>query len=246
MLVFVAIIVLPMVLIVRKSFFIRGFGNYLAVFEEGLMTNVVNSLIISLGTIFLDLCLIYPAAYGYSKFRFKGSRIMYYITLIGMMVPSVVMLVPIMVMGKQLNLMNNLFGVVFPLSALTSPFMLLILKNAIDDHPMEIYEAAYVDGCSKFRMLFTIVIPMSKATLLVIILFIFMDSWNEFLLPLALLRSPDKMTVTVIPMRFYEEFGADQPKIFAASVLIVMPVVILYLCIQHYFEEGITTGAVKG
>lgn len=246
MMFFLVIILTPMALIVRKSFSIRGIQNYVAVFETGLLTNVKNSMMIAGGTVAIVLCVICPAAYAFSKFSFKGFKMLYYVSILGMMVPSVVMLVPIMLLGKELNLMNNLAGVIFPLSAIIAPFMLLILKNSIDDHPTEIYEAAFVDGCSKFRILFSVVVPMSKPTLLVITLFAFMDSWNEFFLPLALLRTPNMMTVTVIPMRFYEEFGADQPKIFAASVLIVLPVVLLYLLVQQYFEAGFTTGAVKG
>jgi ABC-type glycerol-3-phosphate transport system permease component len=210
------------------------------------MRNVINSGIITLGTIAIVLCIICPAAYAFSKFKFAFSKTLYYLSILGMMIPSVVMLIPIMVLGKTLHLMNSLIGVILPLSALTAPFMLLILKNSIDDHPVELYEAAFVDGCSFFRMLFSIVVPMSKPTLLVIVLFIFMNGWNEYFLPLALLRSPQMMTVTVIPSRFAEEFGQDLPKIFAGSVMLVLPVVVVYLSIQRYFEAGFTTGAIKG
>jgi raffinose/stachyose/melibiose transport system permease protein len=240
------IVIFPMFLIVRRSFTIRGFGNYAAVLEGGILTNVKNSFIISIGTIIVVLLLICPAAYAFSKFNFRYKNLLYYAAILGMMIPSVVLLVPILVLGKSLNLMNNLFGVILPLSALRAPFMLLILKNSIDDHPVELYESAFVDGCSRLRMLFSIALPLSKPTLLVVTIFVFMDSWNEFFLPLALLRSPDKMTITVVPTRFFEEFGADQPKIFAASVLIVQPVIIVYLLLQKYFEMGFTTGAVKG
>jgi ABC-type glycerol-3-phosphate transport system permease component len=243
---FVFIVAFPMFLIVRKSFFVRGFGNYIEVYKTGIMRNVLNSTIVTFGTIGVVLFLICPSAYAFSKFKFTFSRQLYYLSILGMMIPSVVMLVPIMVMGKTFHLMNSLIGVILPLSALTAPFMLLILKNSIDDHPPDLYEAAYVDGCSFFRMLFAIVLPMSKPTLLVIILFIFMNGWNEYFLPLALLRSPQLMTVTVIPSRFYEEFGADQPKIFAGAVMMVLPVVAVYLGIQRYFEAGFTTGAIKG
>jgi ABC-type glycerol-3-phosphate transport system permease component len=208
--------------------------------------NIQNSFYITIATIIVVLLLVVPAAYAFSKFRFWLSDFLYYLAIFGMMIPSVIMLVPIMVMGKTLHLMNNLMGVVFPLTALTGPFMLLILKNSIDDHPGELYEAAYVDGCSFFRMIFNIVVPLSKPTLLVITLFVFMNSWNEYFLPLALLRDPKLMTITTIPERFYEDFGADIPKVFAGSVMMVLPVVVVYLLIQRYFEEGFTSGAIKG
>jgi ABC-type glycerol-3-phosphate transport system permease component len=246
LMIFVFIVAFPMILMIRKSFFVRGFRNYIEVYKTGIMRNVWNSTIITFGTIGVVLFLICPAAYAFSKFRFSFSNKLYYLSILGMMIPSVVMLIPIMVMGKTFHLMNSLIGVVLPLSALTGPFMLLILKNAIDDHPLELYEAAYVDGCSFFHMLFALVLPLSKPTLLVIILFVFMNGWNEYFLPLALLRSPQLMTVTVIPSRFFEEFGADQPKIFAGSVMMVLPVVVVYLAIQRYFEAGFTTGAIKG
>jgi raffinose/stachyose/melibiose transport system permease protein len=242
----VCIVALPMVLVLRQSFGMRGFGNYIQVYKTGILRNVINSGIITLGTIFIVLCIVCPAAYAFSKFRFGFSKFLYYVSILGMMIPSVVMLVPIMVLGKTLHLMNSLIGVILPLSAMTAPFMLLILKNAIDDHPLELYEAAHVDGCSFFRMLFSIVLPMSKPTILVIILFVFMNGWNEYFLPLALLRNPQLMTVTIIPSRFAEEFGQDVPKIFAASVMMVLPVVVVYLAIQPYFEQGFTTGAIKG
>lgn len=237
----------PFIMMIIKSLENGGLDNYTKVFETSqLGYNFISSTVITACTVFLVLLVTLPAAFAFSKLKLRGSSALYYFIMSAMMMPPAVSLVPLLMLVKNMGLLDNYFSVIFPFVALFIPFAVLITRNSMDDLPNEILEAAYIDGASTFQSFMLIIVPLSRATILVTITFTFMNAWNEYLYPLCFLRSSELQTVTVVPMRFLGSYYGNIPQVFAAGNMILLPVVILYLFLQKYFEAGFVNGAIKG
>lgn len=237
----------PLVAIVAISFDGAGaWTNYTTVLAETpFLRFALNSAAISIGTIVVVYASTMLAGYALAKLKFKGRRLVFYAILAGLVLPAISLLVPMFIFVQRLNLFNNYFAVIIPLSAVTIPFTLLLARNYLQGIPDEVLEAARLDGADSFRTLIQIVLPLARPITAVVVVWAFLQSWNEFFLPLLFLQDVNMQTVTQIPLLFTSTYGSDVPKIFAALVLIGLPVVIAYLLLQKFFERGLTAGAVK-
>lgn len=237
----------PMMTIVATSFSGAGFvENYTAVITKTpFLRFILNSAIISAGTIALVFVATFLASYAFSKMKFRGSSFLFNSVLIGLVLPAIALIVPIFNIVRTMGLFNTHLGVIIPLTAITVPFTILLTRNYLNGLPNELLEAARLDGASSFRALVGVVIPLAKPIVAVVIVWTFLQSWNEFFLPLLLLQSVEMQAVTQVPLYFTSTYGSDTPKIFASLVLISLPIVIAYLALQKFFERGLTAGAVK-
>lgn len=246
MIIISAYFILPIVLMIYKSVEGKGLGNYIAVFERfNISLNFFNSLIVTVLTITSVVVITTLAAFAFSKLEFRFKKLLYLYLLIALMIPLASILLPVFKLIKGLGLINNILSLVGPYTALIAPFNLLILKNYIDDIPNQILESAFIDGCNKLQILYKIVLPLCKPALVVIILWTFLSSWNEFMMAYVFLSKTVSQTITVIPSKLKTMFFADVPKIYATLTVIVAPVITLYIFLQKYFEEGFTAGALK-
>ncbi len=237
--------VLPLVHLLRVST-TGGLQNYAEVLgSAGLARNLLNSAVVSIGTIAIVVAVASPAAFAVSKLRFVGRVPLYLLVLSGLMLPAAVILVPLSQIVRALNWDNTYQAVILPYAALAAPFALVILKSAYDALPDELLEAAAIDGASLTRTWLRVFAPLTAPTLLMVVLWTFLGAWNEFLLALLFLHTTDMQTVTVVPLQFQLQFFAEVPKIFAALVLIQLPVVAAYLLFQRKVEQGLAAGAVK-
>lgn len=237
----------PLITIVATSFEGQGpVENYMAVLTRTpFLRFLLNSVIIAGGTIILVFVCTMLAAYAFSKLRFPGRQMLFMIVLGGLVLPAIALIVPIFTIVLRLGLMNTHVAVILPLAAITIPFTVLLTRNYLDGVPDEILEAARIDGANTFVTLVWVVMPLAKPIIAVVLVWTFLQSWNEFFLPLLLLQSTDMQAVTQVPLYFTSEYGSDTPKIFASLVLISLPVTIAYLSLQRLFERGLTAGAVK-
>lgn len=228
---------------------IQGEGliaNYGAVLTETPFFRFgLNSLIIAVGTIALSYVATMTAAYAFAKLKFSGKDVLFFAILAGLVLPSATLIVPLFIAVRELNLFNNYLAVIVPLAALSVPFLLLIARNYIDGIPDEILDAAKIDGCGSFRTLIRIVLPLSAPITVVVVVLVYLWSWNEFLLPLLFFQDPSMQVVTQVPLAFTSQYASDTPKIFAALVLISVPVVAIYIALQRAFESGLTSGSLK-
>ncbi|KQQ07348.1 carbohydrate ABC transporter permease [Rathayibacter sp. Leaf296] len=238
---------LPLIAIVATSFEGEGAAaNYLAVLTRTpFLRSLLNSLIISAGVIALVYVCTMLAAYAFAKLDLPVKGFLYSAVLIGLTLPTIALIVPLFAMVQQLDLFNTHIAVIVPLATTIIPFTLLLTRNYIEGIPEEILEAARLDGCTSFGALIRIVLPLAKPITAVLIVWSFLQAWNEFFLPLLFLPDPSLQTVTTVPLYFTSTYGSDQPKIFAALVLICLPIVIAYLSLQKFFERGLSAGAVK-
>ncbi|MBN9104601.1 MAG: carbohydrate ABC transporter permease [Propionibacteriaceae bacterium] len=238
---------LPLLWIVAISF--EGAGavvNYTAVVTQTpFLSFVVNSLIISIGTVGLVFASTMLAGYALGKLHFHGRELIFTAILAGLMLPAVALVVPLFTIVKTLGLFNNYLAVILPLTAGLLPMTILLTRNFVKGIPDELLDAARIDGATSFGALTRIVIPLSRPIIAVVIVWAFLNSWNEFFLPLVFLQSTSMQVITQIPTYFTSTYGSDVPKIFAALVLMCLPIVIGYLSFQKFFERGLTAGAIK-
>ena len=237
----------PLAVIVAISFSGQGpLANYGAVITQTpFLMFLLNSAVVSAGTVVLIYVVTILAGYAFTKLKFAGRKLLFNAILVGLVLPSIALMVPMFIIVRQLGLFNNFLAVILPLSAVTIPLTLLLARNYLAGIPDEIIEAAKIDGATSFSTLVRIVLPLSKPITAVIVVWAFLQSWNEFFLPLLFLQDPNLQVVTQVPQFFTSTYGSDISKIFAALVLICLPIVITYLLLQKFFERGLTAGAIK-
>lgn len=245
-LVAIVVLVAPLFLIVRMSVGGEGPANYLRVLSTTpFLRFLINSAVVALTTVLLVLVLAVSAAYSLARLRPRGSGVLSGLIMAGLTVPAIALVVPIYSLVDRAGLFDTYWAVIVPLTALSIPFGVLVGSNYIRAIPREVFEAAMLDGASDLRILVSVVVPISRPILSVIAVFTFLAAWNEYLLPLLFLQDVDLKVVTQIPTYFQSQRLVDTPKIFAANVLISVPIVLFYLFLQNTFRKGLSSGAVK-
>lgn len=241
-----ALWMLPLARLVTVSMRDGGMDNYAAVVQQqGIGRYLLNSAIVTATAVLIVLVVGSVAAFGFSKLRFPGRQPTYVVILTGLMIPVAAILVPLTEIEDFLGWQSTYQGLFVPYAALALPFALVILRNTYDSLPDELMEAAVVDGASLWRTFVRVYLPLTGPAMVMVGIWTFLSSWNEFLLALMFMVTPDMRTITVVPASFQLEFFVDVPKIFAALVLIQLPVVVLYGLLQRTFERGLTAGAIK-
>ena len=236
----------PLIIMIRVSLQGGGWGNYLAVLQHPLIPRFfLNSAVVTALTIVLTYVSTVLAAYAFAKLKLRGKVLLFNAMLVGLMVPAISVVVPLFVLFKNLQLFNNYWALVLPYTAFGLPFTLLLMRNFFDGLPDELLDAARIDGCNSFKALLWVVVPLSKSISLVVVIWTFLTAWNEYFLALVFMRSTTMQVVTQAPQFFTDFYDADIGKIFAALVLISLPVMVTYLSLQKYFEDGIVSGSLK-
>ncbi|MCL6087217.1 MAG: carbohydrate ABC transporter permease [Actinobacteria bacterium] len=236
----------PLISMVSISLRGQGFANYVKVFADVKVPKYfLNSIIITVPTVFLVIFISSLAAFAFSKLKMSGKNVVFYIFLCGLMLPVASIIVQLFIMIVKFKLINNYLAVILPLTALILPFGLLIFKNYMDDIPNDILEASLIDGCTPFSTYFRVVLPLSLPALSAVTIFAFLFSWNEFMLPLVFFRKNELFPITLLPRYFLAEHQFKLSLVFAGFTGIVLPVLILYIILQKYFIEGLTAGAIK-
>ncbi|MFT3889131.1 MAG: carbohydrate ABC transporter permease [Arachnia sp.] len=238
---------LPLFWIVAISFQGQGAAkNYQAVFTQTpFLQFLVNSVLISAGTVALVFVCTMLAGYALAKMRFAGREFVFGAIIGGLMLPAMALVVPLFIAIRHFQLFNNYLAVILPLAAVLLPMTVLLTRNYIAGIPEELIEAGKIDGASSMGILLKVVLPLSKPIAAVVVVWSFLNSWNEFLLPLLFLQDTSLQVVTQVPTYFTATYGSDVPKIFAALVMMCLPIVIAYLSFQKFFERGLTAGALK-
>ncbi len=185
------------------------------------------------------------AAYAFARLRFPGREIIFGIYLSSLMVPGQVTIIPLYILMKNLGLVNTHAALILP--ALASAFGTFLLRQHFLTIPRELEEAAIMDGAGLLRVLFLLVLPLSKAALGALAIFTFNTSWNDFFSPLIFLDSPQNLTLPVGLSALQGQYGGTSPAVMLAGVcMAVIPVLLIFLFGQRYIVEGITMTGIKG
>lgn len=221
-------------------------GNYMTAWEKG---NFAKSLINSILVTGLSLILIYfmniVTAYPFARMKFKGKGTLFLLFLSGIMFPLQMAIIPLFKIITNLNLVNNPIGLVMIYTAFSLPMGVMIISNFIKGMPLEIEEAARIDGCGTFRLLFQIIVPLVKPAVSTVLIINAINIWNDLLLPIIVLTTKDSKTMPAGLMYFSGQYSTQWEFITAAVVLISLPMVIFYFIMQKDIVNGLASGAVK-
>ncbi|HOJ88191.1 MAG TPA: carbohydrate ABC transporter permease [Pseudothermotoga sp.] len=227
-----------------RSFYLGNFSHIFA--RTSFTDNLKNSLLTTIITVFLCLCATTPAGYVLSRFSFIGRRVIIIWLLASQAFPGVLMAVGFINVLKSLGLYNTLPGLVVLYMSFTIPFCSWLLKGYFDQIPISIEEAAMIDGCTRARAMYKIVIPLAIPGLIAVGTFAFMLAWNEFFFALVLLQDSKRYTLPLFLARFLGTGGAvEWGYLCAASTLCVLPPIFIFLAFQKYLISGLTKGAIK-
>ncbi len=205
-----------------------------------------NSLVISLLTVFLTLLVGAAAAYVFAQIRFFGSRLLFSYLLLGLMFPFATAILPLFLKVRDLGILDTYWAVILPQTAFGLSLAILLFRTFFEQLPRELFEAAYVDGCGYVRFFFRFTLPLSTPILATVGTFVFVQSWNNFLLPLVVLNSREAFTWPLGMMQFRGEYMTAWNLVLAFVTLTILPAIVFFLAAQKYIVAGLTGGAVKG
>jgi multiple sugar transport system permease protein len=221
-----------------------SFAAYEQLFTELPFARVIgNSLLLAVVTTLVQLFTSTTAAYAFSRLPFRGAGIVFAIYLATMMIPLQVLIVPLFVELKTFGLLNTYLGALLPTFA--SAFGIFLLRQAINQVPRELDEAATLDGAGHFRIFWTIVLPNIRPALATLTVFAFMGSWNSFLWPLVVLRKPELQTLPIALAGLQGQYTTEWDVIMAGSVVSILPMLALYIFAQKYVIQGVASSGIK-
>ena len=206
--------------------------------------NLLNSLIIATGACLLGLGVSLPAAYAFSRYRFRGRRLLMTQFLVINMFPIVLIIIPLFVLMRNIGLLDTFIGIILGHSTFAVPFSIWMLTSYINAIPKDLDEAARIDGATTLEVLRLIILPVVMPGLVTTGIYIFVTSWNEYLFAM-MLSGQNVRTVTVALQLIIGEFSVQWGLLTAAGTLIALPVTLLFLLVQKRLVSGLTSGAVK-
>jgi len=206
----------------------------------------VNSVIVTLGSTLISIVVSTLAAYSVTRFRYWGRSAIPYFSLLGYMVPSIIFVFPLFLMMVRLELTDNLLSLVFGYVCITLPFCMWLMWAFMRSIPIEIEEAALIDGASRYQVFADVVLPTALPGIIAASIFSMIVSWNDYLFGRVFINSLDNLTLTVGVMLFFEGTHVDWGLLMAASVLMTVPMAILFMALQRHLVAGFGAGAVKG
>jgi multiple sugar transport system permease protein len=212
---------------------------------ESIMPNLVSSFIISIGTTVITMAMAVPAAYALARLRFRGKKFAGFYVLATQMLPPVGIIIPYFLILRNIGWIDTYQGIILIYLSFSLPFAIWLLVSYFEDIPYEMEEAAYLDGASRMRTLWRIIIPQVRGGIAVTIVFVFLNAWNEFLFAVVLSGNTVR-PVTIAMFNFVSVEQTLWAKLAAVSVLAMLPVIVLGIVGQKHIVKGLTVGAVKG
>lgn len=204
---------------------------------------ILNSLGVAIASTGLQLITGSMAGYGFGRLKFRGKNVVFALYLATLMVPLQVLVVPLFIEMKTLNLQDTYMALLAP--SVASAFGVFLLKQAVEGVPRELDEAATLDGAGHLRIFTLIVLPLIRPALATVAVFAFMGSWNSFLWPLVVMRSPELMTLPLGLSTLQGQFTTRWDVVMAGSVISIVPIAIVYLLAQRHIIAGVATTGIK-
>lgn len=221
--------------------------HYTGILEDNsFWQSAVNSLLITAGVTVLNISLASLLAFAFSRIKFFGREIVFNILSIGLLFPVVVALLPVFIQVRDMGLINNLWGVIFPLVAFGLPGSVIILRTFFRAVPIELEDAAYIDGCTRIGFFRFILLPLARPAIASVATLQIIAGWNEYFLPLLVLTDPKKWPLPLGVMQYQGQFGTDWARVMAYVTILIIPAVFFYLMTEKYIVTGLTGGELKG
>lgn len=227
--------------------------NYKNIFENyNILSAYRNSFLISCTVAIIVILLSGMAAYVLTRYKFKGKFILTSLLYAGMMFPIYSTIIPVLRMESSWGIVNtdtvalNLISVILPQIAGNMSFAIIVLSSYIEGLPVELEEAAYMEGCNIFQIYFKVILPLCKPSFVTVGIFSFLWSYNDLFTQMFFLRTKENWAITILLNNIASKEGVNYGALFASVTMIVVPILIVYLLLQKYIIKGMTVGAVKG
>lgn len=214
--------------------------------ESTFFLTLWNSFLVSTATVVLTVILSSMTAFALSHIRFFGRRMLTNFLLLGLLFPAATAVLPLFLKLRDLGLLDSHLGIILAQSAFSLSFSILLFHNFFKELPAELFDAARMDNCGYVQIYWYITLPLSLPIIATVSVFAFVASWNNFLLPLVVLNTPEKYTWPLGIMQYRGEYGTDWTMILAYLTLTILPAIAFFLAAQRYIISGLTGGAIKG
>jgi multiple sugar transport system permease protein len=205
-----------------------------------------NSVIIAVLTVFFSTTIALAGGYAMARFSFRGKGVFMVMMLCTQFIPGAMMLIPLFDIFRATFLINSMWSIVVAEAVFQLPLSLMLMAGFIRNIPIELEEAAWIDGCGRLRGFLATVLPLLRPGIVAISSFAFISAWNNFLFALMFLNSQDQFTVPVGLSYMLGEYSVDFGALAAGGVVAVVPVVLVFAYVQRYLVQGLSAGAVKG
>ena len=222
------------------------FENYVAAWTDGRFgTYFVNSVIVVVPVVGVSIVLGIITGFAFAYLSFPLKKSIFVILTFGMMVPTEAFIIPLYYEMLYLGLLNSYWAMILPQIAMSMPFATLFMASAMQQIPAEIIEAAILDGATRPKILWTVMTPLLSPALSTLALFLFIWTWNEFLIPLILVNDDAYRTLPIGMLFFQGRYTVNTPVLTAGAVVIIFPIIVVYLIFQRKFIESLTAGSTK-
>lgn len=218
------------------------FGANAGVFWQ----EVLNSLIVAVIAVSATVIPASLAAFAFARIAFRGREATYTLFTLGLLFPAAVAILPLYILVRDLGLSGNFLGVALPEAAFGLPLTVIILRPFFRSIPVELEDAARIDGCTTFGFFWRVLLPLARPALATVSVLATVTTWNAFLLPLILLNGENQWTLPLGVMNFSGTYSSDQARILAFTVLAIMPAILFYAVAERQIVRGLTAGSVKG
>jgi multiple sugar transport system permease protein len=205
----------------------------------------LNSLLVAVVVVSLTLLTASMAAYAFARIDFPGSRALFVLFLATMMVPRQITIIPLYLLMARIGWIDNLLSIIVP-SALLNAFAVFMIRQFVRAIPIELEEAAILDGANRWTVFHSIVLPLLRPGLAALAILTFLESWNNFFTPLIFLNSPQNFTVPLLVNQFRSQFSIDYAHLMAGSAIAIVPVLLVYLIGQRAIIESVATSGLSG
>ena len=223
------------------------FDNYILAWRDSkFAVYFFNTLIVAAGVLLLVSVISVMSGYALSRYRFRARGFLTVLLLMTQMVPSTLLLVPMFTIMQALGLINSLTAVILASSASLLAYCSILMRGFFSNISVQIEEAAWIDGCSKWQAVWHVVMPLLLPGLVATGAYAFVNAWNQFLLPLILLTDPDKFTLILGVKSLIGQYTINYARLSAAGVICLIPAILMFAYIQKHLVSGLTSGAVKG
>ena len=222
------------------------FSNYIdALSKEDFGLYFLNSMIVGISTTVSTLLISSMMAYAFARISFPGRKAIFYVLLLGMMVPSVMIIIPQFMISDALNTLNTRVGLVLVYTTMCIAQQTFLLKGYFGKIPRQLEEAALIDGASRMRVFRSVILPLSKPGLATVTIFTFLYSWDEFAFAHVSIQTITKRTLPIAIALFQSQYLTQWGLVFAAAIISLIPVIVVFIVFQKYFVQGISTAGLK-
>jgi multiple sugar transport system permease protein len=215
------------------------------IFAEKYQAYFFNSTILALSTLVITIGLGLLAAYGFSRFKMPGGRTMLLGIVALLMLPPVVIIIPYFRLAHLIGLYDTLGGLILVNTAFILPIVIWLLKGYLDSIPIDLEEAAMIDGCTRLQALWHVLVPLTVPGIVGVGTYVFISAWNEYLLAITMTDTPASQPLTVGLAAFFGQYVRDWNSIMALSTLASLPLMLIFVFFQRWVVQGMTSGAVK-